>query len=278
MIQSAFHSIAKHCHEPSTEAQAWAQHYATTTPGYSLAETPEVRRLQLRVLTGAYPGSRTPKALLVPEPEPTAEEIEAENLRRVIEHDRDASTRLMGRSSIYAGISLYDEAQTRKTQVVDFLLNGFNAYKSKNCLILGGTGSGKTYGVVGFVSSMASVWGSDGIDAIFMTAYQLYDLQRTNYEDSRRRRELVEQVRYLIIDDLGTEPQAGFANSDFLSYFQNLFIVRHANNRSTFITSNHTLKKFVELYGNRLESRFRDAGGVLWETKDPDFRKEPHHA
>lgn len=255
--------------EPSEAALRWAEDRMQNDSKLYKSSDAKIYKLQVRCYAYAYRDPSVP-VNIASDPlvvDKTPEEIEAEILAKIVHHDRSVSTGFMGQSSIFAGVSLWDEKQTRETQVVKFFQTDFSPLKHKNCLVLGGTGSGKTYGVVGYVASVADTAGH----VKFMNAYKLYEVQRSNLAADREVRDWLDVVKYLIVDDLGTEPQSGYRNADFVAYFQNLFISRHQNNRFTFITSNSTLKDFTETFGERLVSRFRETG-VVFETADSDMR------
>lgn len=83
---------------------------------------------------------------------------------------------------------------------------------------------------------------------------------------------MVEKIPYLLLDDLGTEPDLeGYRGKEFVAYFQNLITKRHNSNRVTIITANFTKDDFTARYGDRVISRLKDCA-LIFETKDPDLR------
>jgi DNA replication protein DnaC len=253
---------------PTREELAKAQAEIDASPEFYRSSDPKV--FETQVLIYAFGVARRHDLGHLPRQphrEPTPEEIEAATLQRVIEHDRHQSRWMMGEDSIYANISMWDAAQTQETAVLRFLRDEFNlASGKKNLLLLGGTGSGKTYGAVCWVAQHASY------NACYRTAYKISEaVTRRDFEET----DLLERARFLVIDDLGCEPE-GYRGADFLAYFEDLFASRHQHGRFTLITSNATVAQFATAYGERFISRFEEAG-IVFTTGDPDLRnsKEP---
>ncbi len=160
--------------ETNKEALQWAYKQIMDSESFYKCKDPKIFKIQVRLYAKCWPGywEQKPVPFFLSPIEETAEEIEARLLREIIEHDQDISYRLMGFGNIFGGISLWDDSKTLETQVVSFFKKEYDNFK-RNCLIVGGTGSGKTYGVIGYVASQAEKTQS-GINAEFLTAYQLY--------------------------------------------------------------------------------------------------------
>lgn len=177
---------------------------------------------------------------------------------------RQVADRLMGGSSIYQGIRLQDDTN-KPTQVIQALLMEHPKRLKAGYLIIGGTGSGKTYGAIAFIAEMA---GTINARAEMVHAYNM--ARRINARDWDEL-QVFERVKFLLIDDLGAEPE-GFRGADFHAHFDYLMNERHSHRLTTVITSNMTRKVIIERYGERFISRFRENGQVI-ETTDPDFRQ-----
>jgi len=185
---------------------------------------------------------------------------------------RGRSIALAGADTRYAGIRLRSEA-TKPTSTVAFLAREMQS-PVRNYLLLGETGCGKTYGAIAFLSEIST--GKPTRAKAYRMAEAIY----------RREFDLLDTLRsvpYLMIDDLGAEPE-GFRGSDFLAFFDNLMDDRWERQLTTVITSNLTvetvrdahgnaLKRGVrDIYGQRFVSRFSEDGKVF-EAKDKDMRR-----
>lgn len=168
----------------------------------------------------------------------------------------------MGPQSIYAGISLGDP-NIKDTAVVRWLKSTFTNATKKNAMLLGSTGSGKTYGAIAYVA-----FNGTPETVAFVTAYKLSELiQRKAYQELDTLREKT----FLIIDDLGVG-DVGYKAADFLSFFEDLFIHRHQKGKTTIITSNATKDQVKETFGERFISRFNESG-LVYTTPDSDMRQ-----
>ncbi len=237
--------------------------------GY-VSKNPDVFKLQVRAWAYGIGLRVTKQAFAVDAPAVSPEQIEEDLNKKQMLHDYEVCRVMMGADSIYSQVSFYNPA-TIDTAVVKYLKEVF-PYSGKNgCLLLGGTGSGKTFGAIGYVVQYATVTqpaiGDPFANAAFITAYKLSELlSRRQFESLER----MEKLKYLIIDDLGTEPE-GFKGKDFIAHFENLFISRHQHRKTTIMTSNLTLEQVISAYGDRFVSRLRETGAVF-QTSDPDLR------
>lgn len=242
-----------------------------SSPRFHVSKNPEVFKFQVRCWAYSYVVARAKVKLhLVPPREKTEEEIEAEGIAKQVAHDYEVTRLMMGKENAFSEVSFYAPS-TIQTSVVKYLMEVLPYSDKPNCVLLGGTGSGKTFGAIGYVAQRASVSypsiGESVVNAAYVTAYKLSMLlSRRQFEELER----LEKVKYLIVDDLGAEPE-GFKGKDFIAHFENLFMTRHQHHRVTIITSNSTKAQIIEAYGDRLISRLRETG-AMFETSDPDMR------
>lgn len=192
-------------------------------------------------------------------------------LQTQIDRDYEISALLMGLDNRFSQVSLYAENLVQ-TSVLRYFRDEFPYLDKRNCLVLGGTGSGKTFGVIGYVAQRANLKvyrdQTKSIDAKFITAYKLSELL---YRKDFDKLDKLETVNYLIVDDLGAEPE-GYKGKDFIAHFENLFTTRHMFGRATLITSNCKPEDIANQYGERFVSRFRETGDIFVST-DGDLRK-----
>lgn len=183
--------------------------------------------------------------------------------------ERQNATALMGPDSRYALISASDP-NTRQTKALNHLFTSFHFSGKHNILLVGGTGSGKTFAAIAYACASDDFrLYSDGSprNTAFIRAYALSEaIQRKKWDflDSVRKK------KWLIIDDLGVEGP-GYKSGDFLSFFEDMFIERHENQKRTILTCNARLEDIKTTFGERFISRLRETGEVF-ETIDEDMR------
>lgn len=229
-----------------------------------LAKDSNVYSLQLKVFAMGIYARNHQAPTLSPE---VSQELQA------VWQEQDIAKVLVGPNSIHSTVS-YSQRSTRKTKVLTYLFDDFHFSSGINLLILGGVGSGKTFGAIAYVGSNARLWlhrGNPVVDAVFVRAYTVGEmLQRKQWDqiDDLRNK------KWLIIDDLGIEG-AGYKSKDFHSFFEDLFIHRHEQQKRTLMTSNATLEQVQETLGDRFLSRLRETGDIF-QTDDPDMRAVTH--
>lgn len=173
---------------------------------------------------------------------------------------------LLGGSSIYDGASPHNSEGFRETTVTLWLHKHYGKGIDKPfALLTGGAGCGKTFGTIAHVLKISAprfdfLGKIQQTNAAFVGAYDLSQLVLN------RRTQTLSELRdksILILDDIGTEPSAGFKGSDFLAEFEALITHRHKHKKRTIITTNFEPGPFFQLYGERIASRVKELGVVM---------------
>lgn len=124
-----------------------------------------------------------------------------------------------------------------------------------NLLLLGNTGSGKTYLISACVNDIIK----QGKSALFTTAYNLnamfLEAHLSDYQTRQAVLDSLTDVDVLTIDDLGTEINYKNVTAEYLFAIVNERIAGH---KQTFITTNLTLADLRDRYDERLFSRLVD--------------------
>lgn len=128
----------------------------------------------------------------------------------------------------------------------------FDTIPGKNILISGNTGVGKTF----LAHCIAAELLKAGKSVIYMTAHQFFS-QLADYtfrrdKDNEDTLSFLLQCDLLIIDDLGTELNNGFINSQLFLCINE----RILHKKSTIISTNLSLKQLSRTYTERISSRF----------------------
>lgn len=127
--------------------------------------------------------------------------------------------------------------------------------KSKNALIVGKVGTGKTY----LLTACANYAAAQGRSVLFVTAYSLNaDFLSACLDGSEAVNALMDsliEADLLLIDDLGTEKLFNNVTANFLFALLN---ERTVNKKQTFFTSNLSLGDISERYDERIVSRLMD--------------------
>ena len=128
----------------------------------------------------------------------------------------------------------------------------FDSHPGGNLLISGNTGVGKTY----LANCIAGEILKAGKSVIYMSAHEFFS-QLADYT-FRRGQENADTLSFLlhcdllIIDDLGTELNNGFINSQLFLCINERILHR----KSTIISTNLSLKQLSQTYTERISSRF----------------------
>lgn len=226
-----------------------------------LSKNPSVYNLQVKCFA---------RGIRVRKDRPVYTPVEVVNELSAIHHEQTIARELVGHNSIYSNVSA-SHPDTKKTKVLSYLFEDFHYSGKNNLLILGGVGSGKTFGAIAYVGSNARLWyyrSVPVIDALFVRAYTVGEyITRKNWE----KLDEIRDKKWLIVDDLGIEG-AGYKSTDFHSFFEDLFIHRHEQQKRTLMTSNATIEQIRETLGERFLSRLRETGDIF-QTDDQDMRR-----
>lgn len=134
--------------------------------------------------------------------------------------------------------------------------------KHDNLLLLGNTGVGKTF----LANCIAKELLDRGNTVIYLTAFRLFDILEKNKfsKDEDSSYEASNQFEYildcdlLIIDDLGTEMNNSFTNSQLYLIINE----RLLRQKSTIISTNLSLTNINTIYGERIFSRIASSYSV----------------
>ena len=132
-------------------------------------------------------------------------------------------------------------------------------------LLMGGYGSGKTHLAAAIAHEVVSM----GIETLFLTVPDLLDWLRTSYSSDETnyetRFEEIRNIRFLVLDDLGTQNATPWAKEKLFQIINHRYIQR----LPTLITTNLPLSQIDE----RISSRLRDRQLVITIQIDaPDYR------
>jgi DNA replication protein DnaC len=149
-------------------------------------------------------------------------------------------------------IRIPDKNKDNYKKIYSFLSKYCQAFPSKakpNIVLIGGTGTGKTYAS----HIIANQLFERGLSILYLTAFQLINRFKT-YIKNFNGEELDElfTVDLLVIDDLGTEPMI---KNITIEYLYNVINDRMADKKPFIITTNLSPNDIAERYGDRLQSR-----------------------
>lgn len=135
-------------------------------------------------------------------------------------------------------------------QVFAFIRN-FEEKPGGNLLIHGHSGVGKTF----LSTCIAAELIKAGKSVTYLTAYQLFEqLADRTFGRGDQEEDILEKIRQtdlLIIDDLGTEMNNSFVNSQLFQCINE----RILRKKSTIINTNYSLKEISQTYSERISSR-----------------------
>lgn len=157
-------------------------------------------------------------------------------------------------------MSFYDTLQTQQKEMYDsnvrFILNPNASY-----YFSGYCGAGKSTQALlharNFITSnsLTSEWQDQNMEFIrftdFVTIARKSFGERDQAWSNRQRIKDIMKIKYLILDDIGTEKQTEYVNQ--LIY--ELMEARYTNDCITVMTSNYCVEEIKEKYGDRISSR-----------------------
>ena len=151
--------------------------------------------------------------------------------------------------------------------IEDYTYN-FSPLKSRNLLFYGPTGQGKTF----FCNSIAKYLMDKGYLVIYQTAFRLIDIIEkyrfsAKTELSKNKYNLLFDADLLILDDLGTEFNNSFTNTEIF----NIINGRLLSKRPTIISTNLTLSEIEKVYSKRVSSRIY-GNFDIYKFYGPDVR------
>lgn len=115
--------------------------------------------------------------------------------------------------------------------------------------------------------SVLATWRYSPRTGMFLSAVLLSD--DASWSDvGRARWEKARTVRWLVVDDLGTENAN--PKSSWMPDLQDLLVLRHANGLRTVLTSNLSAKALAVRYGQRVWSRIHERGVVFDAGAKPE--------
>ena len=151
-------------------------------------------------------------------------------------------------------------------------INEFGKSSYNNLLLVGATGSGKT-----FISEViANELINKNYLVTFYTSFQISQMllkwHSENFDEKEVLAEQVLDADLLIIDDLGTEP---IYKNVSLQYYQSIIDTRMFYRKPTIITTNLLPEQMIDLYGDRLFSRlYNNIDSVVLKLNNWDIRKK----
>lgn len=179
------------------------------------------------------------------------------NIKSILEHENFDNFSYEYYSDDYIdealGLSPLSNIQKVVALCRSFILN-FNSTHS-NLLFLGNTGVGKTF----LANCIAKELLDRGRTVIYLTAFRLFDIlekhkfgkTEDNANDIANQYDYILDCDLLIIDDLGTELNNSFTNSQLYLIINE----RLLRQKSTIISTNLSLTNINSIYGERIFSR-----------------------
>ncbi len=146
----------------------------------------------------------------------------------------------------------------------------FDETQTRNLLITGGAGTGKTFAA----ECIANQLKSKGKSVVFLPAIKLNEVLLEYYKssgsDKRYIFDYLTATDLLVIDDLGTEP---ILNNVTVEYITAVISERLAKQKAFIITTNFSLGEIGERYTERLLSRLSGKETKRLEIGSQDLRK-----
>lgn len=175
--------------------------------------------------------------------------------------------------SVFSNEAYKNEKLTPKQNMYNILeasedfCNNFHS-SNINLLFYGGTGLGKTF----MCNCIAKALIDREISVLYQTAFSLFEIvenhkfnKQTETEENRVYYNMIFDCDLLIIDDLGTEFNNSFTNSELF----NIINERLITEKKTMISTNLSLEQLAETYSDRIMSRvFNNFAPLKFYGKD----------
>lgn len=179
----------------------------------------------------------------------TVENIKSSGMGRLIEEQSFDNFDL----SVYSYDKAIYERMSANVDIARAYADGFGkAYKGKNLLLIGNTGTGKTH----ISTSIAKSVIGKGYSVLYDSAQNIVsafeaDKFRSGYGAYEPQANKYLECDLLILDDLGTE----FVNQFTIACIYNIFNTRRNRGLSTIVSTNLSAEELATRYDDRIYSR-----------------------
>lgn len=178
---------------------------------------------------------------------------EMSNIRNRIESENLKTFRIdiFSDQPLESGKSQRDNIATILSAVEQYIYQ-FDPKDSPNLFFYGPTGQGKTF----LCSAIAKALLDRGHVVVYQTSFKLIDIiEKYHFGSkdviSKEKYQLLFDAELLIIDDLGTEFNNSFTNTEIFNIINGRLLAK----RPTVISTNLSLKDVEKVYGTRVSSR-----------------------
>jgi DNA replication protein DnaC len=181
-----------------------------------------------------------------------------------------ADSNVSSESDVFDASTETDEQNKETFNLCRKMCLKFGETRKKNILILGKTGTGKTF----LLNCIANQYISQGVEVCYLTAYrlnqELLNYHLSSIEDKEVIMDSLCTVDVLIIDDLGTEPILKNVTQEYLFVVLN---ERKQRAKTTIVSSNLTPRQLQDRYEDRIFSRlYDDKDTARWQLMGDDKR------
>lgn len=172
-----------------------------------------------------------------------------------------------------SGLSYYDIAKLAFERAVTFVNRFSKSYT--NLRINGSTGVGKTF----LTNCIAKALLDSGYTVLYLSAFRLFELfekyrfgDKEDSKDAAKNFGMILDCDLLIIDDLGTEMNNSYTNSQLFICLEE----RDLRKASTVISTNLTIDEIRRRYSERIASRMMNFESITLMGKDIRVKKVTH--
>lgn len=166
-------------------------------------------------------------------------------------------------------------------KLIDALRKGIDEGFSKNIIIIGGVGTGKTHLAYSVVNSLAKVktgvYNTDfryyeNSKVLYITAKEIIDEIRQNWKNSdyllEEDVENIKKIPLLIVDEIGVQYGSESERIELYSIFNR----RYEDCLPTIVISNNSLGELQKMLGQRIYDRLT-GGALVFELKNKSHRQ-----